>query len=147
MVAIPQIVREKLASSVVGTPGVDTSGQKAEESLATGANDVGQAIGQYAIQKQQEYDQAETNKLMLDNKMAAVTAMESAKTTYADDPEKAGPAFMQSMQDILAQSKTQASNPRVALMVGRGDPFFDGRMALDMQQWSVTQRGSIDKAN
>lgn len=147
MVAIPQITRDKLASSVVGTPGTDLSGQKAEDSMAGAANDIGQAVGQYAIQRQGEIDQAETNKLMLDNKMAAVTAMEQSKTTYADNPEKAGPAFMDQMSNILATSTQQASNPRVALMVGRGDPFFDGRMALDMQTWAVGQRAKIDQDN
>lgn len=144
--SIPQITRERLASSVVGTPGVDTSGQKIGESLASAATDVGTAIGQYAIEKQTQYDQAEANRLVLSNNMAAIDSMETAKKTYADDPEKAGPALMEQLKTNLTATQDQASNPRVALKVGLGNPYFDSKMAFDMQQWSVTQRANLDHA-
>lgn len=147
MASIPQITRDRLASSAVGTPGVDTSGQKIEDSLASGAGQVGQAVGEYAVQRQSQLDQAEANRLILNNNMAAVDTMEQAKTTFAQNPEKAGPALQEQLQTNLTNTQAQSSNPRVALKVGLGNPYFDSKMALDMQQWAVEQRKNIETSS
>lgn len=145
MVAIPQITRDRLVSSAVGTPGVDTSGQEMENSLAKSANEVGAAAADYAITRQQQVDTAEANRLSLGYKMNVMNTYEQMKQQYATNPEAMGPAFMQSMQDHLGDAQEQSSNPRVNLMVGRGDPQFDGYLVRQQQQWSLMQRETVDK--
>ena len=78
---IPQVYREKIASSVVGTPGVDTSGQAIGEAVA-------QPAFELAINRQQNLDMAETNRLSLDYKLRAMDTLEKLKTSYAGEPEK-----------------------------------------------------------
>lgn len=146
MVAIPEITRQRLASSVVGTPGVDTSGLKIGEALASSAREVGQAIGEYAIDRQQQLDVAEQNKLSVNYKMATLTGLEKIKQDYASNPEAAGPAFMQMQKDNLAATQAQASNPRVSLMVGRGDPYFDTHVIGAQQSWAYKQRNALNVA-
>lgn len=145
MVQIPMITRDKLASSVVGTPELDTSGQKIGQSMAAMGEQVGQAAGEYAIDRQQQIDLAETNRLAVNYKMGVVNTFEQLKQQYADQPEKVGPLLMQSMQDQLANTQKQASNPRVNLMVGRGDPYFDTHLVMGSQDWALKQRELVDK--
>lgn len=146
MVAIPQITRDKLASSAVGVPEMDTSGQKTGEALASGAREVGDAAGDYAIRIQQQVDTAEANRLSINYKMGVVDKLEELKQTYATQPEKVQPELAQYMQDHLSDTQQQASNPRVNLMVGRGDPYFDTHIVIGQQDWALKQREAVDKA-
>lgn len=145
MVQIPQITRDRLASSVVGVPEQDTSGQKIGQALAASANEVGQAAGEYAVDRQQNIDIAETNRISTNYKLNTVNTLEDMKQKYANNPEASGAAFYQAMQDHLAAATQDASNPRVGLMVGRGDPYFDGIMVRQQQQWALAQRENLDK--
>lgn len=104
-------------------------------------------IGDYAIQKQQQVDTAEANRLSLGYKENVASTFEQMKDQYANEPEKLGPAFYQSMQDHLSNVTQQSSNPRVNLMVGRGDPQFDGLMVRQAQSWQFQQREQVDKAS
>lgn len=146
MVAIPQITRDRLASSVVGTPGVDTSGQKIGESVANAADQIGRTVGDYIVQRQENLDIAEQNRLFTSYKMQSVNSLEKIKQDYANNPEAAGAAFTQTLEDHLATTTKTASNPRVGLMVGRGDPYFDGIMIREQQKWALNQRERLDKA-
>lgn len=147
MVQIPQLTRDKLASSAVGVPEQDTSGQKIGESLASAGQGVADAAGQYAVDRQQNIDLAETNKLSIGYKMNVVDKLEQLKVQYADQPEKVQPILAQFMQDQLSSTQQQASNPRTALMVGRGDPYFDTHIVMGQQDWALKQREAVDKAN
>jgi hypothetical protein len=144
---IPQITRDRLESSAVGTPGIDTSGEKIAQSLAQGSNEVGQAVGEYAINIQQNLDQAETNRLAVGYKEDVTNTLEKMKEQYANDPEKITEAYPTYLQNALQNTVKQASNPRVALMSGRGEPMFDGHMIMQANQWAFTQRLQNDKAS
>lgn len=144
MVAIPQITREKLASSVIGTPGVDTSGQKIGEDLASSANQVGGAIADYAINRQQNLDLAEKNRLDVDYKLKTLDDLDTIKTRYANNPEGAGPALVKASANNLKAVQAQASNPRVALAVGQGDPYFNTHILMNQQQWAYKQRDNLN---
>lgn len=146
MVNIPQITRDRLASSVVGTPGIDTSSQQTSIALAGAAKDVVEPLANFAIARQQALDTTEANRLFTDYKMNTVNSFEKIKIDYANNPEAAGPAFIETMQDHLAATTKSASNPRVGLLVGRGDPYFDGIMVRQQQQWALAQREGLDKA-
>ena len=143
---IPQITRDKIASSVVGTPGVDTSGMAIGQSIAKGADEVAQPIWEYAINRQQNLDLAETNRLTLDYKLKAMDTLEKLKTTYAGEPEKVGPVFEQYLKSNLKDTTKLASNPRVALSVGTGrdTSFFDGILIRQQQAWAYKQRNDLN---
>ena len=125
---IPQVYREKIASSVVGTPGVDTSGQAIGEAVA-------QPAFELAINRQQNLDMAETNRLSLDYKLRAMDTLEKLKTSYAGEPEKVGPIFEQYLKSNLQDTTKQASNPRVALRLGSGQDtsFYDSILIRQLQ--------------
>lgn len=146
MVAIPAITRDKLASSVVGTPEQDTSGQKIGQAAASAGSAVADVAGQYLVERQQNLDLAETNRLAVGYKMNVVDKLEELKQTYANDPEKVQPILAQYMQDQLSATQQQASNPRTSLMIGRGDPYFDTHIVMGQQDWAFKQRGAINKA-
>lgn len=146
MVSIPQISRDRLASSVVGTPALDTSGQKIGESLAGAGKEVASAIGEYAVNVQENHDLAESNHLMVQKKAADASDFEELKETYAGDPDKLLPAYLESMKNNQAKIGEQASNPRVGLMFGRGDPGFEGWMVKTAAQWAFQQKIQVDKA-
>lgn len=145
IVAIPEITRQRLASSVVGTPGVDTSGQKIGESVAASLGQVAAVIGDYTITQRNNMDIAEANDLQLKRKEYLSNTFEQMKETYAAEPEKMGPAFNQALLDSQGHMAQTATNPRVGLMVGRGDPYFDGHMVMGSQAWMFTQKLQNDK--
>lgn len=146
MVAIPQITRERLASSVVGTPEMDTSASKIDSSLAGAANEAAQAIGEHAINIQQNLDLAETNKLMVAKKATDVDALEKIKEQYANDPDKIVPAYLDASKNNQDSIMKQVSNPRVGLMVGRGDPGYEGWMVKSAAQFAFQMKVQNDKA-
>jgi len=147
MVQIPQITRDRLASSVVGTPELDTSGQKIGQSMAAMGEQIGQAAGEYAIQRQTLLDQAESNRLIVSKNMADIQAFEQAKNTFASEPEKALPFVQDQMEKNLTSVQQQASNPRVSLMIGANNSYFPSKLGLDVLQWGQLQRVAVDKAH
>lgn len=114
--------------------------------MAAAGEQVGQAAGEYAIERQQQVDTAEANRLSINYKMGVVNTFEQLKQQYADQPEKVGPILMQSMQDHLTDTANQASNPRVGLMINRGDSYFDTHIVMGQQDWALKQRELVDKA-
>lgn len=146
MVAIPQITRDRLASSVVGTPEMDTSGQKIGEALAGAGKEIAQAAGEYAINIQQNLDLAESNKLMVAKKAADSDSLEGIKEKFANDPDKMVPAYLEAMKNNQETLAKQVSNPRVGLLFGRGDPGFEGWMVKSAAQYSFQMKIQNDKA-
>jgi hypothetical protein len=145
MVQIPQIYRRSLASSVVGTPGVDTSGlQEAQAGEKLG----GQAAGTLfnaAIEKRNLMDQAEKNTLSAQAEMNTFKTLEQMKVQYADQPEKVTEMLLPMMKENLEAVQNQASNPRVKLALGVSDPYFNRAMILNQQRWEFSQREALDK--
>jgi hypothetical protein len=129
---IPKIFRDRMASSVVGTPGVDTSGAE-----------LGQAIAEPAFglaeQEQRSKDEASYNALMVQHKTNIMTAAEDIKVKYAATPELAGPAMIEATKTSLEQITSGVTNPRVKLMAQRGDPFAETWGLKDIFQWSSQQ--------
>lgn len=139
MATIPQYTREKLVSPVVGTPGIDTSGAAIEQSFASGAEAIAAPLFDKAIKIQQSKDEAEANTLMTQYKISTINTLEQHKVDYASQPDKSAPVFHQAMTDNLAGVVGQASNDRVKLMVQKGDPYFDGHMAMQQGAWASQQ--------
>lgn len=131
MVAIPQIYRDKIASSVVGTPGVDPSAQEAGQGLAAGADTTATAGFNIAIEKQNLRNEGEYASLMVQHSQNIMSAAENIKKQYASNPDAMVPALSKAIGDSLDSVSKQATNPFVKLMVQRGDPAA--------QMWAMRQ--------
>lgn len=119
MAVIPQIARERLASSVVGTPGVDNSGAAITQAVGQVAQSIYEPIATYAIERQQALDAAEANRLTANYKIAATDTFEKHKEAYALDPMNKTDKFEESLQANLDGTLSQASNSRVKDLVTR----------------------------
>lgn len=131
MVAIPQIYRDKIASSVVGTPGVDPSAQEAGQGLSAGADTTATAGFNIAIEKQNLRNEGEYASLMVQHSQNIMSAAENIKKQYASNPDAMVPALSKAIGDSLDSVSKQATNPFVKLMVQRGDPAA--------QMWAMRQ--------
>lgn len=139
MVQIPQIQRDRLASSVVGTPGVDTAGQQIGEAGAQFGNEVASAGFGIAIQQQQQRDAIDTNQLLAQYQLKTINDFEQHKIDFAANPENSSPAFAKQLDQNLSDVVKQAPNDRVGLMIGKGDPTFNARMMFYQGQWASQQ--------
>ena len=139
MATIPQIYRDKIESSAVGTPGVNMAMPKIMA-------EAGQAIGEGAqpwIEREHQIvakrDEAQLNTLRMQHNMNMLDSFEKLKVQYADAPDKIGPAMADVIKNSIAQTSDQATNPRVKLAMQGGDPgaeFWNMKMAY---QWSAQQ--------
>ena len=130
---IPSIYREKIASSVVGTPGVDTSGQAIGEAVA-------QPAFELAEKQQAMKDEASYYASMLQHKQNMDSALEDIKIKYANNPDGAGPAMMQAIKDSQRVVTEAAPNPRVKLMVARGEPGVETWNMKMAYQWHLLRK-------
>ena len=145
---IPSIYREKIASSVVGTPGVDTSGMAIGQSIAKGADEVAAPIWEYAIKEQNMKDEAQYHTLMGQHKLNMLQASEAIKQKYASNPDAAGPALLEVTKNSISDISKQATNPRVKLAVGLGDAPAETQILGDMYKWTYEQnfKNTVDHA-
>lgn len=131
MVAIPQIFRDKIASSVVGAPRLDTSSEEIGQSINQGADQTASAGFNVAIEKQNLRNEGEYASLMVQHSQNIMSAAEGIKKQYASNPDAMVPALSKAIGDSLDNVSKQASNPFVKLMVERGDPAA--------QMWAMRQ--------
>lgn len=139
MVNIPQLYREKLASSVVGTPGVDVSGQMTGEFVARGAEETAAPIWGITEHQQAQRDEAEYNALMVQHKLNLGAAAEDIKVKFASNPDAAGPAMQQAIKDSNSSIVQMTNNPRVKLLAQKGDPFMETWTLKETYQWASQQ--------
>ncbi len=83
MAIIPEFQRRKLATSVVGTPGVDQSGEIIGESVARAAGQVADTAFKIAIERQEAKDAALANKTMIDFDMKTAQAFQAHQDEYS----------------------------------------------------------------
>lgn len=131
IVAIPQIYRDKIASSVVGTPGVDPSAQAIGQGVSSGLETTANASFNIAIDKQNLRNEGEYASLMVQHSLNIMGAAENIKKQYANDPNGMAPALSKAIDNSIDQVSNQASNPYVKLMAQKGDP--------SAQMWAMRQ--------
>ena len=146
---IPQIYRDRIASSLVGTPGIDTSGQQLGQEIAQGAEAIAKPLWEVAIKQQNMKDEAAYNAGILQHRINMTQAYADIKVKYADNPEAAGPAFLEANKNSLDSITQSAANPRVKLMLSRGDPHMDAWAIRDVytwqnqQEWENIKKGTV----
>lgn len=136
---IPQIYRDKIASSMVGTPGVDTSGAQLSAEISQNAGDLAKPIWDYVIKEQQAKDESQYNSLMAQHKTNIMQAAEDIKIQYAGNPDEAGPALMKASQNSIKSVQAQATNPRVKMAMAKGDSWSETWGLKEMYGWAATQ--------
>lgn len=82
MGVIPEFQRQRLASSVVGTAGVDTSGAKIGESIAGAAESIQKPVMNLAVQRQESKDAALANNTLIGFDMALNKAYSEHQSEY-----------------------------------------------------------------
>jgi len=140
MAAIPVITRDRLASSVVGTPGVDTSGMAIGNSLADMADRIAAPLRVEAEKQRSMEDEASYHSLMVEHKLNLLKAGEEIKLQSLGNPDAAGPAMMEATKNSLAIISQKAPNPRVKLMVGAGEGLAETASLKDVYEWSFKQK-------
>lgn len=78
---IPEFTRRRLASSVVGTPGIDSSGQNAANAIAQSAGNVGSTFGQLAVEQAVAKDKA----VAFDKQIGYEGALEEVHAQHVKD--------------------------------------------------------------
>lgn len=139
MVAIPQVFRDKIASSVVGTAGVDPSAQAIGQGISGGANEVATAGFNIATEKQNLRNEGEYASLMVQHSQNIMAATENIKQQYSANPDGMVPALSKAIDDSLNSVSQKASNPFVKLMVQRGDPAAQGWALRQTNEYAFKQ--------
>ena len=136
---IPQVYRQNIASSLVGTPGVNPAGREVGEAVAKGGEEIAAPVWQIAEEAQAKRDTGEYNQAMIQHDTNMVDALENIKVKYADNPEAAGPAMAGVIKDSLQSVTAAASNPRTKLMIGAGDRTSEWWNLRAAYQWQSAQ--------
>ena len=101
---IPKFQQRKLASEIVGTPGVDTSGQTNFVNAAAAVQSIADKFGALAIKRQEAVDKASANDTLIDFQISLQRAAQEQATEFSGSTET--PAF------------------RVELLKGKSDELF-----------------------
>lgn len=153
---IPEYQRQKLQSSVVGTPGMDTSGQRIGSAVAGAFSDVSQITGNIAVQRQEAKDAALANRTMIemDMKLSELSANhEKEYAAFRGDKLERERAF-QTKADDLFKSVAEAVPSRGArdLVERNGYSTVKGylnreREVADRNQVALAYTDTIEASN
>lgn len=148
MAIIPRFERQKLASSIVGTPGIDTSGAQIAESVAGVANKGLQVLGQQAIQKHEIQKAAEANKTLVDVDVELEKAYIQHQKDYKTNPKDKTQFFKDNAERILQTFADGTEDPEVRSTVERIGYGRIGEKVTNEIQWADKQatQNTIDTA-
>ena len=107
MARIPKFQQRKLASSLVGTPGVDTSTQQAFQAVGQAAGAAARVFGQLAAKRQKAKDDAITNKAIIDLDLAQEELLRTHQTENAEfrgDPRERIKGFQDKSRKLFREA-------------------------------------------
>lgn len=139
MVRIPTFARQQLASSVVGTPGVDTSGVDTMNALARLGGSVVDATFPIARERQQVADTSEAAKLLVDYKLDSDNVLIEHKNNNATQPVESIPTLRQTLGDRLDAMASNISSPTVRNMVIRNGQSVISSRLDEANTWAQKQ--------
>ena len=119
MVAIPQIFRDKIASSVVGTPGVNPAGAMVGEAVAKTGEESFNAVAPVLEEQANVRNEMAYNQAMFQHNNTMVAALEDIKIKYANNPDAAGPAMMDAIKNSRDSLAANIQNPFVKMKSSR----------------------------
>lgn len=143
MARIPKFTRTRLASELVGTPGVDTGAGASAGLLATVAGETADVL-----QKRQEaLDVSDANNALLDFQIGAREDFNKHKTTFAADPANKTEVFREQLTNRLNNTLSGITNSRVRQLVSAGSAGVIQQQSLKEVDWANTQRAEVAVAN
>lgn len=143
MPKIPRYQQRELASSVVGTPGVDTSGAKLAEVAGGVADSALKTFGEMAIKRQEAANVAAANKSLIDFDLVLEGAQlehEKNFAGYRGAPTERMRAFKDRAFTLLDEHLTGIDSTPVRQTVQRlGQTYIQQRIAREVQTASQQQ--------
>lgn len=122
MPKIPEFQRKSLESSLVGTPGVDTSSAQVLDSIGKVGDSGMQVFGEAAIRRKQAQDTALANKTLVDLDLSLEEAQVNHAKQFAmfrGDPNERTKAFRDQADTMLQNTLDQIDSKDVRLAVSR----------------------------
>ena len=110
MGSIPRYQREKLASSVVGTPGVDASGQQVGQSVADSFENVTNTLFKIASERQAIVNEAEATKKFIDYRNDLNTTIEQTQIDMSETPDKVWDSVKEQNTPLMADYENSMGN-------------------------------------
>lgn len=144
---IPVYQRQNLASSAVGTPGVDTSGQQAFNSVAESSASIANSAFKMAAQRQESIDKTEALKKASDYELAAFKTLQAHTQEYSSDPTNKTDILKEKLNGQLNDILETTTSPRVKSMIQEAGIEIMGRSAIKEASWAHDQQASLALTN
>ena len=119
MGSIPRYQREKLASSVVGTPGVDTSGQQIGQDAAQALGQVSNTLYKVASERQAIVNEAEATRKFIDYRNDFNDMVSKVQLDTGTNPDKSWDAISQENGPLMAGYQKTMNNSASSGMFSR----------------------------
>lgn len=143
MARIPKFQQRKLASEIVGTPGVDTSAQTNFRNAAAAVQLVADKFGRIAVKRQVAVDKASANDTLIDFQIALQKAAQQQATQFAGSTttpaervellKTKSDQLFNSFEDSLATPEAKALFAAGAQTTIRRRLLDEGKIASDNQ--------------
>lgn len=147
MARIPQFQRSQLASSLVGTPGVDTSVVQTAQAFQPVFDVVRQEAGARLLKQKQAQETTEANKLLLDFELGAETDFETHKRTHANDPTQKTELLREQFNDRLNTMTENIESDGVRQAVSGMAQSVIRNKSLKELKWAQGQRAVVSFNN
>lgn len=143
MARIPQFQRQALASEVVGTPGVDTSGADLGASLARSTNQMADVAATAAIERRQILDDTEALKQASNLELKNAQILDEHTRQYADDPTGKTDVLKQKLQQNLDNTLSGITSERVKGKVAMAGTRLVGDSTIKEVAWARDRETGI----
>jgi hypothetical protein len=156
MAIIPEFQRQRLASSRVGTPGVDNSGQILARSVQSASSQVGSAAFRLAAERQAAKDSALANKALIDFDLETTKRLkkhQSEQSEFRGDTADRVKMFQDQAEELFSKSaETIQSRGARDIFERQGLGVIRQKVnqeiqAADRNQVTLAFNDTIDSAN
>lgn len=139
MGAIPKFVTSRLASEAVGTPGVDTSGQRIAQTVANVSSKAFDTLNAYAV--------SEANKHITDFEIQLESIIEKNRQANADKPDQLVMGYKTSAKNLLQSTVKNIGSGLVRQSVSNMGQQVIKKKELGELKYQHNQRVSLATSN
>lgn len=141
--AIPQYLRERLASSQTGVPAPDMSGAKIAESVSQLAGGLGKQMLEFDIQRKEALDAVDANNLLTEFDINSQNVLQEHQRAYSSDPANKSQYLKENLDDQLNQVLDRTDNPRVKQLVQKHASAKLGQRVIEENEWAYKQQNIV----
>jgi len=134
MSRIPKFQQRKLASELVGTPGVDTSGETNFRNAAAAVQSIADTFGALAVKRQTAVDKASANDTLIDFQIALQRAGQEQATEFAGStitPTERVEILKKKSDDLFRAAEESLATPEAKALFTAGAQTTIRRRLLD----------------